>query len=140
MDTKKPVKPTKKQQTDEKIRLAILRIENGRPRIVDKGRKLSISSAAEEAEVSTATIHNRHPGLAEYIRKKTGTDVRQQRKSIAVNLKVLRDRNKELREDIKQLSREVELLASINASLMLKNDQLNAILQSDNVSMLPKKE
>lgn len=61
--------PTRGELTAKAIRQAILRIEQGRPKVVKPGRKLSIKSVAEEAGVSRATIHNNHPGLAERIRE-----------------------------------------------------------------------
>lgn len=129
--------PTKKDRRREEIRLAILRIEKGRTKIVQKGRKLSIIAVAEEAGISAAAIHNHYPDMADLIRRKLGVDMREQRNSIAKKLKDFRTINKEQRDEIAELKKEIALLASHNATLMLKNSELNAIVQSDNVKPFP---
>lgn len=131
--------PTKKDRRREEIRLAILRIEKGRTKIVQKGRKLSIIAVAEEAGVSAAAIHNHYPDMADLIRRKLGVDMREQRNIIAKKLKDLRTINKDHRDEIAQLKKEITLLASHNATLMLKNSELTAIVQSDNVKPFPSK-
>ena len=131
--------PTKKDRTREEIRLAILRIEKGRTKIVEKGRKLSIISAAEEAGITAAAIHNHHPDMADLIRRKLGVDLREQKNSMAKKFKNSRNTNRELRDEIAELKKELALLASHNATLMLKNSELNAILHSDNVKPFPSK-
>ena len=129
--------PTRKGRRREEIRLAILRIEKGRTRIVEKGRKLSIIAVAEETGISAAAIHNHYPDMADLIRRKLGVDMREQRNSIANKLKEIRTINKQHRDEITALKKEIALLASHNATLLLKNCELNAILQSDNVKLLP---
>ena len=37
--------------THKRIRLAIVRLENGQPKVVEKGRKISVAAVAEEAGV-----------------------------------------------------------------------------------------
>ncbi|BBI53223.1 hypothetical protein HORIV_56440 [Vreelandella olivaria] len=76
-DTYQP--PTRGELTGKAIRQAIVRIEQGRPKVIKPGRKLSIQSVAEEAGVSRATIHNNHPGLAERIRESGNKAARTQR-------------------------------------------------------------
>ncbi|MFJ2684216.1 TetR family transcriptional regulator [Pseudomonas sp. NPDC087342] len=129
--------PTRKDRRREEIRLAILRIEKGRTRVVEKGRKLSIIAVAEETGISAAAIHNHHPDMADLIRRKLGVDMREQRNSIAKKLKEFRSINKDHRDEIALLKKEIALLASHNATLMLKNSELNAIIQSDNVKPFP---
>jgi AcrR family transcriptional regulator len=58
-----------REQTKKTIELAIKRIQQGAPRIVEKRTKLSIAAVAREAGVSNATIHNRYPDLANKIRE-----------------------------------------------------------------------
>jgi hypothetical protein len=43
--------------TEKELKNALIRLKHGRPKIVDKKRKLSISALAEEAGVSDSTIH-----------------------------------------------------------------------------------
>lgn len=128
---------TKKDRTREEIRLAILRIEKGRTKIVEKERKLSIIAVAEEAGITAAAIHNHYPDMADLIRRKLGVDMREQRNSIATKLKDSRNTNRELRDEIAELKKGIALLASHNATLMLTNSELNAIVQSDNVKPFP---
>lgn len=130
---------TKKERKSEDIRLAILRIEKGRTKIVEKGRKLSIMSAAEEAGITAATIHNHHPDIADLIRRKLGVDMRERRNTIAQKFKDSRVTNRALRDEIAELKKEMALLASHNATLMLKNSELTAIVNSDNVKPFPSK-
>lgn len=131
--------PTKKDKRREEIRLAILRIEKGRTKIVEKARKLSIIAVAEEAGISPAAIHNHYPDMADLIRRKLGVDMREQRNSIAKKLKEFRTINKDHRYEIALLKKEIALLASNNATLMLKNSELTAIIQSENVKPFPSK-
>ena len=65
-----PTTPSRKSdQTRKAIRQAMLRIEKGRTRIVDKGRKMSIAAVAEETGISRAAIHRLYPDFAEKIRE-----------------------------------------------------------------------
>jgi hypothetical protein len=64
-------------QTRRAIELAVSRITKGRPKNVQPSRKLSIASVAEEACISNATIHNRYPDLAEFIRQKSNKESRE---------------------------------------------------------------
>ncbi|MGO4808927.1 TetR family transcriptional regulator [Cupriavidus sp. 2MCAB6] len=57
------------ESTRHEIEMAITRILQGTPMRVDRARQLSIAAVAEEAGVSNATIHNRHPDMAEQIRR-----------------------------------------------------------------------
>lgn len=59
--------------TEQKIRLAILRIEKGQPKIVAPDRKLSIAAVADEAGIHRTTIINRHKIIADEIRRRSGT-------------------------------------------------------------------
>lgn len=52
------------------LRVAVKAIEVGRPKRVKVGRKLSISSVAEEAGISPSTIHTRYPEIVDLLRQK----------------------------------------------------------------------
>ncbi len=130
---------TKGDRTRKKIRLAIIRIEKGRPVIVKNGRKLSISSVAEEAGISAATIHNRYPDMADLIRQKAGRDIRKQRDVISAKVNHLKDRIKKLNKELTELNNEFASLTSKNASLIQENSRLIAIIKSDNVKILTPK-
>lgn len=121
------------------LRLAISRIERGRARIA-QGTDLSVAAVAAEAKVSTALIHNQYPEIAEYIREKQGRSSRAQRDAKHAELKDALARNKALREEVKELRAEMAKLASINATLMAKTLQLEAISMAKNVSVLPSRD
>jgi hypothetical protein len=56
---------TKGGHTLKSLELALHRITAGRAKNIKPKRKLSIAAVAEEAGVSTATVHNRYPEIAE---------------------------------------------------------------------------
>nr|WP_289073129.1 hypothetical protein [uncultured Halomonas sp.] len=117
-----------------------MRIDKGRPKVVEPGRKLSIQSVAEEAGVSRATIHNNHPGLAERIREAGNKAVRAQRDEKNTELKELRAKHSELRQEhihARQLNQD---MASEMASLVAENQRLRAIADNKNVIGLPSKK
>ncbi|MBF4297107.1 TetR family transcriptional regulator, partial [Vibrio anguillarum] len=58
----------KEKATHKMVRLAIIRIEKGRPKVVSDKRKMSVASVAEEAGVSRALIHRDCPDLLERIK------------------------------------------------------------------------
>ena len=119
--------------TKEAIRQAIVRIEKGRPKVVEKGRKLSIAAVADEANVSRATITNRHSELAERIREAVNKGSRKQRDQKNHELKELRAKLRELREEyseVRELNRD---MASEMASLAMDNRRLRAIVENQKV-------
>ncbi|MEQ9130854.1 MAG: hypothetical protein RLP08_15440 [Marinovum algicola] len=131
--------PTRGELTANGIRQAIRRIEEGRPKVVKPGRKLSIQSVAEEARVSRATIHNNHPGLAERIREAGNKAARAQRDEKNAALKDLRARYTALRQEHIR-SRELNAdVASKMMTLVAENERLRAIAESKKVVILPTK-
>lgn len=115
---------------------ALYRISAGRPRLVSKSRKLSIAAVAEEAGVSTATIHNRHPEIAEKVRERQNKSSRKLRDKKHNDLKVEKSKNKKLRAKIYELTDDLAKLLSINVRLMEENERLDAIQNSVNVTVL----
>jgi len=85
------------EQTRKEIENALVRLKHGRPKVVSKGRKISISALAEEAGVSDSLIHNRHPELAAEVRKLTGKQLKSQRDEKTQKLKAANEKNRELR-------------------------------------------
>ncbi len=102
--------------TRKELRNALIRLKHGRPKVVDKKRKISISALAEEAGIADSTIHNRYPDIAAEVRNLVSTDHRLQRDEKNDMLKVEKEKNKQLRSQIEQLELDVRKLASINAS------------------------
>jgi len=121
--------------THKRIRLAIVRLENGQPKVVEKGRKISVAAVAEEAGVSRALIHKDYPDLIERIRGNANRAIQKQRDEKHEKLKEERAKNRQLREKIVELTEQRNKLASKNATLELENRRLSAILESKNVTV-----
>jgi len=120
---------------EKELRLAIFRIQRGRP-IRTKAKKLSITAVAEEVGVSAALIHNHYPKIAEAIRIAQGRDSRAQRDAKQLELKAERDKARELRQEIENLRKDVSRLASINEVLRAENATLKARLGDPDVVTL----
>ena len=121
--------------THKRIRLAIVRLEKGQPKVVEKGRKVSVAAVAEEAGVSRALIHKDYPDLMERIRGNANKAIQRQRDEKHEKLKEERAKNRQLREKIVELTEQRNELASKNATLELENRRLSAILESKNVTV-----
>ena len=121
--------------THKRIRLAIVRLEKGQPKIVEMGRKVSVAAVAEEAGVSRALIHKDYPDLMERIRGNTNKAIQRQRDEKHERLKEERAKNRQLREKIVELTEQRNELASKNATLELENRRLSAILEGKNVTI-----
>ncbi|WP_420195014.1 TetR family transcriptional regulator [Marinobacter sp. GH_1] len=119
--------------THKRIRLAIVRLEKDQPKVVEKGRKVSVAAVAEEAGVSRALIHKDYPDLLERIRGNSNKAIQRQRDEKQEKLKEERFKNRQLREKIVDLTEQRNELASKNATLELENRRLSAILESKNV-------
>ncbi|HEQ3615224.1 MULTISPECIES: TetR family transcriptional regulator [Gammaproteobacteria] len=121
--------------THKRIRLAIVRLEKGQPKVVEKGRKVSVAAVAEEAGVSRALIHKDYPDMLERIRGNSNKAIQRQRDEKHEKLKEERFKNRQLREKIVDLTEQRNELASKNATLELENRRLSAILDSKNVTV-----
>jgi len=122
-----------KQSTETEIRQALVRIKAGRPKIVDKKRKLSISALAEEAGVSDSAIHNRYPQIATEVRDILGKAHKEQRDEKTQILKTVKAKNRELRKYIEELELDIRKLTSINETFKDENAQLKAEMSSGKV-------
>ena len=128
------LKPSE-SDTHKRIRLAIVRLEKGQPKVVEKGRKVSVAAVAEEAGVSRALIHKDYPDLMERIRGNANKAIQRQRDEKHEKLKEERAKNRQLREKIVELTEQRNELASKNATLEIENRRLSAILESKNVTV-----
>ena len=127
----------KEKATHKAVRLAIVRIEKGRPSIVSATRKLSVMAVAEEAGVSRALIHRDCPDLLERIKGGVNKGVRQQRDAKQVELNEYKERNKELRAEVVELKAMLEKVQSQNATLIRKNMALSNVYgKSNNITHL----
>ncbi|WP_404471254.1 hypothetical protein LG301_11275 [Vreelandella venusta] len=122
-------------ETHKRIRLAIVRMERGQPKVVQQGRKISVAAVAEEAGVSRALIHRDCPDLLERIRGGANKAIKSQRDGKHAALKKEREKNRQLRQVIINLTEQRDVLASKNAALELENRRLAAILESENIAV-----
>ncbi len=130
------LKQSKGDLTRQTIKQALLRLQNNRPKVVTPGRKISIAAVAEEAGVSRATIHNNYPEIAERIRKMNNNSSRVQLDEKHQNLNILKNKNRELRDQIQNLNSDLAKITSINASLLLENTMLQTIINNKKVSLI----
>jgi len=127
----------KEKTTHKAVRLAIVRIEKGRPNIVSDNRKMSVAAVAEEAGVSRALIHRDCPDLLERIKGGVNKGIRQQRDAKQTELKEYKERNRELRSEVAELKAMLAKVQSQNATLIRKNMALsNTHADSSNVTQL----
>lgn len=127
----------KEKTTHKVVRLAIVRIEKGRPNIVSDKRKMSVTAVAEEAGVSRALIHRDCPDLLERIKGGVNKGIRQQRDAKQSELKEYKERNRELRAEVAELKAILAKVQSQNATLIRKNMVLsNAHADNSNVTQL----
>lgn len=123
----------KRDKTRSAILLAIRRIENGRTRVVEVGRKLSIASVAEEAGVSDSLIHTRYPDLAKRIRKVRVDALGDQTKARNDAAKLSKAKVAELKVELRQLQAEFAALADRNHVLTIENRYLRSHQNSGKV-------
>lgn len=123
----------KKTETYNKIRMAIVRIENGKPKVVSLDRKMSVTAVAEEAGVSDSLIHKDYTDLLERIKKNQDKGYRSERDKKHDALKAEREKNRLLRQENKELTLERDNLVSINASLEEEVETLRSVKNSNNV-------
>jgi AcrR family transcriptional regulator len=125
--------------TQKRLQLALVRLKRGRPKVVSKKRKLSISAVAEEAGVSDSTIHNRYPEIAAEVRQIAGRLYKMQRDEKSEKLKSVKDKNRELRNFIENLESENRKAASIIMTLKAENEQLKAEFDNENIVRINQK-
>ena len=124
----------KRNDTYNKIRMAIVRMEKGKPKVVSSDRKISIKAVAEEAGVSDSLIHKDHPDLVTRIKNNQDRNYRSDRNEKHQALKAEREKNRELREKVAELESQLSDLGSINASLELELATLRSVKNSQNVT------
>ena len=127
----------KEKATHKQVRLAIIRIEKGRPNIISDHRKMSVAAVAEEAGVSRALIHRDCPDLLERIKGGVNKGIRQQRDAKQTELNEYKERNRELRSEVAEMKAMLAKVQSQNATLIRKNMALsNAHVDNSNVIQL----
>ncbi|ASW80854.1 MULTISPECIES: hypothetical protein [Vibrio] len=127
----------KEKSTHKAVRLAIIRIEKGRPNVVSDKRKMSVAAVAEEAGVSRALIHRDCPDLLERIKGGVNKGIRQQRDAKQTELNEYKERNRELRSEVAELKAMLSKVQSQNATLIRKNMVLSGVsAKNSNVTQL----
>jgi AcrR family transcriptional regulator len=129
-------KQTKRQYHDGHKRRTYLKITAGRAKNINPRRKLSIAAVAEEAGVSTATIHNRYPEIAEKVRQLLNKEDRRLRVAKGQELQTEKTKRKELNDENRELRQKIAELVSRNATLEAELDHLRAVVEGNNVSSL----
>lgn len=124
----------KRNDTHNKIRMAIVRMEKGKPKVVSSDRKISIKAVAEEAGVSDSLIHKDHSDLVRRIYRNNDKDYRSERDKKHQELKAERAKSKELRGRVAELESQLRKLTSINARLELVLTTLRSVKNSQNVT------
>jgi hypothetical protein len=124
----------KRNDTHNKIRMAIVRMEKGKPKVVSSDRKISIKAVAEEAGVSDSLIHKDHSDLVRRIYGNNDKDYRSERDKKHQELKAERVKSKELRGRVAELESQLRKLTSINARLELELTTLRSVKNSQNVT------
>jgi hypothetical protein len=125
-------RPRNRDKTLEKLELAVLTVKN-------RGKKLTFVAVADEAGVTPGLIHNTYPDLAESIRTQGGKATRQQRDAAIAELTTVRQRNKELRAELKTSLKDIKRLASTNETLRQELTKLRAA-STGKVVILPSKD
>lgn len=115
-----------KPDTKKSLELAIKRIQEGVPKILPVGRKMSIAAVAKEAGVSNATIHNRYPDIAEKIRKLVSGSYVEQLEAKRGSLKECQGKLAQARKEIEQLKSDLSQSQSINLRLAKENELLRS--------------
>lgn len=104
--------------------MAIKRIRRGVTKVVPPGQRMSIAAVAREAGVSNATIHNRHPDIADMVRQLIG-EVEPAKMDIERNrLKECQMKLAELRKEHAQLKIDLQRSQSMNLRLLKENELL----------------
>ncbi|CDZ79365.1 hypothetical protein BN59_03683 [Legionella massiliensis] len=131
-------KQSKSELTRQRIIQAIVRIQYNRPKVIAKDRKLSISSVAQEAEISRASLHNNYPDIIKRIQEIKSAISPTPIDKKDSSLKKLQRINKELRLEIQHLNSELSKITSINATILMENARLHSIVDSNNIVLLGK--
>ena len=124
---KKPATAQKRQsQTETRTALeaALVRLRNGRPKVVEPHAKISISLVAREAGVHRTTVYNYHPGIVNEIQKLADQTAKDQLKQKRNQLKLANAELRQLKATIEQLQRDKTNLARINHALTQRNQEL----------------
>lgn len=129
------------KETREKLELALRRLANGNPRIVEKGVKITATSVAKEAGIDRATLYRFHEPILVEIRKINDSAPKALLKESRSELAQSTARQKEYRRLVEEAQDEVVLLARINYRLDARISELEELIRvRDGVIIGLKKE
>lgn len=119
----------KESKSHKAVRLAIIRIEKGRPNVISATRKMSVSAVVEEAGegIYRATIYRDCDDLLTRIQGSVSKGVRQQRDAKQEELNKFKARNKELRAEVEEVKTMNAYLQSKNATLIEEIKRLESL-------------
>lgn len=129
-------KKRNREKTHTRIRQAIVRIENGRPKNISPLRKMSVAAVAAEADVSTTLIHNQYPDLKVRIQGNKNKTIQSKRDDIRQKYQIEKDKNRENREQIKELKKANANLASKLATCLVELELAHAVIENENVTVI----
>lgn len=122
-------RPRSREKTRDALQLAMLRVKN-------QGRRMTISAVAVEAGLTAPLIHNSYPDIAEEIRAAAGKATRKRRAETEAALAAARHDLQEAKKKLKAAQKDIQVLASMNATLREECANLKA-KASSNVAVLP---
>lgn len=127
-----------KIEKEKKLRMAILRIKKNKAQVVGKRSKLNIATVAKEAGIHRSDIYRNHPNIKEQVERENTLTLKNDLHIKQEEFKNLKSKYKTVKREINELIENLKKLASINATLHTKVSQLEAEINSDNLSRLPK--
>ena len=117
------------KETRQKLELAMHRLINGNPCVVNKGTKISAASVAKEAGVDRATLYRFHEPVLTEVRKINDTAPKAMLKQSRLELASSTDKLKEYRSLVEEAQEEVAALARINYQLDARITELEALIR-----------
>jgi len=121
----------REQQTHNDLVAALNRLKNNEPINIKKGTKITLTSVADEADVSRSSLYN-HKDILERVKiciKKKSISPAQARRMTKKNAIKKEENTKKI---IQQLNEDKSKLAQENYKLSLGKDELNNLLESRN--------
>jgi len=117
------------KDTRQRLGLAVRRIVNGNPRVVEKGTKLSVSSVAKEAGVDRTTLYRFHEPILTEIRQLNDTTPKALLEENRSELSKTNARLGEYRKLVEEAQEKVAALARANYRLDARNTELEELLR-----------
>ena len=117
------------KDTREKLELAVRRLVNGNPRIVQKGTRITAASVAKEAGVDRVTLYRFHEPVLVEIRKINDTAPKALLKESRSELAQSAAKQKEYRRLVEEAQEEVAALARINYRLDARIAELEDLIR-----------